>query len=70
MKLQIKMSNYLVYVLVLFLAIFTLTTARNLKHRDQNLHEEVATGSNGLISYQSPTTTPQTLVSHNYDGPT
>ncbi|MCI52019.1 hypothetical protein A2U01_0073263, partial [Trifolium medium] len=28
------------------------------------------TGSNGLISYQSPTTDPQTLVVHNYDGPT
>ncbi|CAJ2669187.1 unnamed protein product [Trifolium pratense] len=64
------MSNYyLVYVLVSFLAVFSLTTARNLKHH-QNLHEEVATGSDGLISYQSPTTHPQTLVAHNYDGPT
>ncbi|MCH96567.1 hypothetical protein A2U01_0017554 [Trifolium medium] len=48
----------------------TLTIARNPKH--QNLHEEAAAagGSNGLISYQSPTTNPQKLVALNYDGPT
>ncbi|KAK2413197.1 hypothetical protein QL285_035930 [Trifolium repens] len=58
-------------LLVLLLAVITLAIARNpTPPNHQNLHEEVAAGSNGLINYQSPTTDPQKLVALNCDGPT
>jgi hypothetical protein len=58
-------------LLVLFLAVITLAIARNpTPSNHQNLHEEVAAGSNGLINYQSPTTNPQKLVALNCVGPT
>ncbi|KAK2413192.1 hypothetical protein QL285_035925 [Trifolium repens] len=56
-------------LLVWFLAVISLTIARNPTPKYQSLHEEAAIESNGLISYQSPTTDPrQKLVIHNYEG--